>query len=307
MGSLAGGFPLEQRQQHTHRSGCITVMGPRPFPPSLCPPPLRMQRFVPTVEEERIYVEMAHQDAGLARRLGSFVLAAVELLTDKLGLLGGWGWTGWVAGVCERLILCWVTGYARQTACFACQPAMQHNTSIIRSSGRTCLDLTARCQLCRESTAALPAATSVTAEWANCTCTVCTQHECVSCVAGIAPLPSEVKGMLAEGRWCSTAVRWTIGVAEELQRRAAAEVAGAAVPPPGAEPSSSSRAAAAGSSGHHDALSALVLVRAAVAALALVSDVGFEAAVRHISQEYYSLAARVRGFWLGGWRRVVGV
>lgn len=44
----------------------------------------------------------------------------------------------------------------------------------------------------------------------------------------------------------------------------------------------------------HDLLHALLLVRAAVASLALVSDVGFEAAVRHLSQEYFAIAAKVR-------------
>ncbi|EFN54011.1 hypothetical protein CHLNCDRAFT_58365 [Chlorella variabilis] len=41
----------------------------------------------------------------------------------------------------------------------------------------------------------------------------------------------------------------------------------------------------------HDATCALLLVRAAVAALALAADVGFEAAVRYLSQEYYRVAA----------------
>ncbi|PRW32572.1 type III restriction enzyme [Chlorella sorokiniana] len=42
----------------------------------------------------------------------------------------------------------------------------------------------------------------------------------------------------------------------------------------------------------HDATSALGLVRAATAALALVSDVGFEAAVRHLSGEYFTAASK---------------
>ena len=43
----------------------------------------------------------------------------------------------------------------------------------------------------------------------------------------------------------------------------------------------------------HDATSALGLVRAATAALSLVSDVGFEAAVRHLSSEYFTAASKV--------------
>lgn len=89
--------------------------------------------------------------------------------------------------------------------------------------------------------------------------------------------------MLRAGRWCGTAVRWTVMAAEALQQQRAAgegasEAGGQEAPAPA----------------HlHDATNALLLVRAAVAALALVSDVGFEAAVRHLSQEYFAVAAKV--------------
>ncbi|KAL4424248.1 hypothetical protein ABPG75_001549 [Micractinium tetrahymenae] len=43
----------------------------------------------------------------------------------------------------------------------------------------------------------------------------------------------------------------------------------------------------------HDVAGALLLVRACVAALALVHDVGFEAAVRHLSQEYAAVALKL--------------
>lgn len=88
-------------------------------------------------------------------------------------------------------------------------------------------------------------------------------------------LPAEVVAGLRAGTWSGAAVRWTVGVADQL----AAAAAGA----------SAEEAAQ-----RHDATGALLLVRAATAALALVSDVGFEAAVRHLSQEYSAAAARVR-------------
>lgn len=92
--------------------------------------------------------------------------------------------------------------------------------------------------------------------------------------ADVPGLPAEVVAGLHAGTWSSAAVRWAVGVSDRLQ-------------------------AAAGSSAEeaarrHDAAGALLLVRAATAALALVSDVGFEAAVRHLSQEYSAAAARVR-------------
>lgn len=81
--------------------------------------------------------------------------------------------------------------------------------------------------------------------------------------------------MLLAGGWSAAALRWTRSIAERLQ----AAVLGGLL-------SGSSPAM-------HDATSALGLVRAATAALALVSDVGFEAAVRHLSGEYFTAASKV--------------
>lgn len=94
--------------------------------------------------------------------------------------------------------------------------------------------------------------------------------------------------MLAAGRWTATAVRWTVAAADALQ--AASQPGGMAgtaqQEPQGASPATSAPA-------DRDLQHALLLVRAAVAALALVSDVGFEAALRHLSKEYFEVAAKV--------------
>lgn len=100
--------------------------------------------------------------------------------------------------------------------------------------------------------------------------------------AAAAPaLPAEVLDMLRAGRWTNTAARWTVTAADALREAAStsASLAGgheAPLPLP-----------------LHDATNALLLVRAAVAALALVSDVGLEAGLRHLSQEFCAVAAKV--------------
>ena len=108
-------------------------------------------------------------------------------------------------------------------------------------------------------------------------------------------LPSEVEAMLIAGRWCSTAARWTVQVAEGLQ--AAPGPTASSSTAPGGYGGQAERPAAVveeAAAARHDATCALLLVRAAVAALALAADVGFEAAVRYLSQEYYRVAAMVR-------------
>lgn len=96
--------------------------------------------------------------------------------------------------------------------------------------------------------------------------------------------------MLVAGKWCSTAASWTVAAAAGLQAAASAESA-----PQGGSTSKwpAAGAATGAEAARHDATSALLLVRAAVSSLALVSDVGFEAAVRYLSQEYYHVAAKV--------------
>ena len=101
--------------------------------------------------------------------------------------------------------------------------------------------------------------------------------------------------MLIAGRWCSTAARWTVQVAEGLQ--AAPGPTASSSTAPGGYGGQAERPAAVveeAAAARHDATCALLLVRAAVAALALAADVGFEAAVRYLSQEYYRVAAMVR-------------
>ncbi len=44
--------------------------------------------MVPQVEQEEVLVEVSAQDYSFARRLGGFVLAAVERLRAELGLAG---------------------------------------------------------------------------------------------------------------------------------------------------------------------------------------------------------------------------
>ncbi|KAI7838087.1 hypothetical protein COHA_008096 [Chlorella ohadii] len=87
-------------------------------------------------------------------------------------------------------------------------------------------------------------------------------------------LPQQVVAMLRAGGWSATVIRWTRSIAERLQ---AAVLDGLLT---------------GNSPVMHDATSALALVRAATAALALVSDVGFEAAVRHLSGEYFTAASK---------------
>jgi len=47
-----------------------------------------VQSAVPRVEQQEVLVPVAQQDASFARRLGEFVLQAVETLTAALGLAG---------------------------------------------------------------------------------------------------------------------------------------------------------------------------------------------------------------------------
>lgn len=88
--------------------------------------------------------------------------------------------------------------------------------------------------------------------------------------------------MLQLGGWSAAVLRWARAVAEQLQGAVLDGRLGAASP------------------ALHDATTALGLVRAATAALALVSDVGFEAAVRHLSGEYFAAAAKVGCCGAGG-------
>ncbi|KAL4856329.1 Endoribonuclease Dicer 1 [Chlorella vulgaris] len=104
-------------------------------------------------------------------------------------------------------------------------------------------------------------------------------------------LPSEVNALLEAGKWCNTAANWTVAAAAGLQAAASAESASSAGSSSMQPPGTATFAAAA----RHDATNALLLVRAAVSSLALVSDVGFEAAVRYLSQEYYHVAAKLAG------------
>ena len=97
--------------------------------------------------------------------------------------------------------------------------------------------------------------------------------------------------MLAAGRWTATAVRWTVLAADAL--RTAAHSGGPAAEARQTPPVAAAAAAAATlPAAVHDLLHGLLLVRAAVASLALVSDVGFEAALRHLSKEYFAVAAK---------------
>lgn len=45
---------------------------------------------MPDIEQEEILVQLEAADDGFARRLGAFVVAAVEQLQEGLGLPGGW-------------------------------------------------------------------------------------------------------------------------------------------------------------------------------------------------------------------------
>lgn len=84
-------------------------------------------------------------------------------------------------------------------------------------------------------------------------------------------LPWEVQQMLVEGRWCSTAAIWCSRAAGQLYARPEL-----------------------GAARHHDPMRSLLLVRAAVAALALAGDTGYKAAVRHLSKECAAVAEKVR-------------
>lgn len=108
--------------------------------------------------------------------------------------------------------------------------------------------------------------------------------------------------MLAAGRWTATAVRWTVAAADAL--RASAHPDGpAAAEAPQTPPAAAASAAAASEpaaatalpAAAHDLQHALLLIKAAVASLALVSDVGYEAALRHLSKEYFAVAAKASG------------
>lgn len=96
--------------------------------------------------------------------------------------------------------------------------------------------------------------------------------------ADLPGLPQQVVSMLQAGGWSAAALRWTRSIAERLQAAVLDGLLGGSSP------------------AMHDATSALGLVRAATAALALVSDVGFEAAVRHLSGEFFTAATKVGTF-----------
>jgi hypothetical protein len=104
-----------------------------------------------------------------------------------------------------------------------------------------------------------------------------------------------VRDMLLAGCWCGAAARWTVGAAEGLQARSASSGSGAAAGQHRTVPGMQGAAPAPPLSAaeKHDFTHALLLVRAAVAALALVLDVGHKAAIQHLSQEYYHVAAVV--------------
>ena len=90
-------------------------------------------------------------------------------------------------------------------------------------------------------------------------------------------LPQEVRQMLGEGRWCATPANWCLKAAGQLQASALPH--------------------------RHDLTCCLLLVRGAVAAMALVGDTGYEAAVRHLSKECASVAEKVGGIPCGPGRR----
>lgn len=116
------------------------------------------------------------------------------------------------------------------------------------------------------------------------------------CTDSVADLPAEVLDMLAAGRWTATAVRWTVAAADALRTSAHPPDGPAAAEAPQTPPAAAASATAASEpAAVHDLQHALLLVKAAVASLALVSDVGFEAALRHLSKEYFAVAAKASG------------
>jgi hypothetical protein len=226
-------------------------------------------------------VDPAEEDSALARRLGAFVVEAADALAPALGQTGGctcrlsqrWPavaspfWVGWM----EQCPAWPCSLFCKQPGCCGAQ-----NKGLGLMGCPFCLPPSPSPRLC----------------------------------AAAAALPADVRAMLAAGRWCNTAFGWTVAAAGALQEAAAAETAAAAATSAkpeasrssgstssAAAPSAASAASAAGAAAatrKHDATAALQLARAAVAALALVSDVGFEAAVRYLSQEYYHVASMVR-------------
>ena len=87
--------------------------------------------------------------------------------------------------------------------------------------------------------------------------------------------------MLQAGGWSAAAIRWAAAAAKALQAAATADAMAGSQP-------------RIGGAALQDACGALAVVQAATAALALVSDVGYEAAVRHLSLEYFAAASKVR-------------
>ena len=228
---------------------------------------------MPTVEELELRVATSAQDASLALRLGAFTLkavAAVEALCGELGVAGVlWsrGAPQWEKGRCPTG-QCAAAGEPCKRRCFL--PSLVHLYLYLLLSFTFIFTFYSR---------SLPVPADK-----------------------LGPLPREVVGMLSEGRWCSTAVHWTVAVAERLK---AAQQGGAAQAAQAAQHDSSADGGVH-QAAQHDATNALLLVRAAVAALALVADVGFEAAVRHLCGEYYAVAAKVRP-WPAVWGAVPGV
>lgn len=119
--------------------------------------------------------------------------------------------------------------------------------------------------------------------------------------------------MLRDGRWCSTAcgrsqvVPRKVSAASTASAASSSTAAGrssATKPGPSTSGTGSSTPLPAAPAVMHDAISTLRLVRAATAALALVADVGYEAAVRYLSQEYYHVAATVRHCLCGCWAKL---
>lgn len=66
-----------QLMVYTHASSTHTI--------SISP----LQRAVPNIEQAEVVVQLEAADDGFARRLGAFVVAAVERLREGLGLPGG--------------------------------------------------------------------------------------------------------------------------------------------------------------------------------------------------------------------------
>ena len=213
---------------------------------------------MPSIEQAEIVVKLEAADDGFARRLGAFVVAAVERLQEGLGLPGGYTWGFWMgAGDC-------IAGHTEcmQVAC--CQIGFKPTPSMLL-------------RLCPYGCRGLHMPSTLGQFLVSSLHTFTSQPNRLSLHADLPGLPQQVVAMLRAGGWSATVIRWTRSIAERLQ---AAVLDGLL---------------AGNSPLMYDATSALGLVRAATAALALVSDVGFEAAVRHLSGEYFTAASKVSG------------